>query len=302
MHLRVKIHRMNRLLAIVFLVSCACTDKPPPTPPPTPAPAPPQLSIRPLTDAPAQTSNLEPAPAKSTWEIDVAEFRDDQIENLGLKHLFEHAPQTNSALEAQLVGNPLVQLARGEPNVTLTIRPGIYLGICSRDVTSNLVQTCSTKPGIDFLTVPPTTLSGTRQSEQAVQNPLMLMLGAPSSGQNPRAAKIATGALFNLRVLGRDGDAAVLDFTDTFQEFKGYADVTSKTPVHPVLDLASLHATAQLAPGETLLLATTPEPRVIYTVDRAVGVSDIPVFGRFFVKTNIETNYIRQMVIVHRAE
>jgi hypothetical protein len=297
-------HPLTHLLAAssILLLVFGCSDKPVPPAVATALTAPPQLLIRRVPRLALERTHLDGACAKSIWEIRVAEFRESQIENLRLKNLFDQLAQKNSD---HLSEDAFVQLAGRETNITLNIRSAVHPGICSSDTASNLLQALAIAAGVDVLTAPAITLSGSKAGQVRVAESFTVILEAGAPGRNPRAANLTKGFVSDLRVLGSHGEADVLEFDSSLRQFKGYSDPPNshgKAAAHPILDLAAVRSVAELLPGEMLLLATAPEERVTITEERVPRLSDIPVIGKLFIKRASETNRLRQVIMVRRRD
>jgi Flp pilus assembly secretin CpaC len=232
----------------------------------------------------------------------VAQFQDRQVEQLGLKQLFENTIVSNAVTRSVLAGNALAQFAEAETNLHLALRTGAHLGICSGEVTSNLLSNFSRSAGVDLLTVPIATLSGANPAQISVLDNLNLLLPSASTGM-PRITQFAVGQVFDLRLLGMENGAPILEFSGSFQQFKGYDGPAGsrKSGRVPRFDLAVLAASCRLAPGQSLLLGSRVDTQIQQLVGSVPFFSQIPYVGRFFTKTRFQTNYLRQVVIVRQV-
>jgi hypothetical protein len=241
------------------------------------------------------------APGTTAWEIQIAQFNDHQIAELGLKQLFEGPLRTNAAPEAEIQNRAFAGLARSKTNVALEIRSSVYQGICSSETASNLIETLEATAGVDLLTCPPATLFRTNQARVAVQDSLSLVFPPSAGTGNPWVTNVSVGQVIDLRAIGMKGDATIIQLASWIEQFKGYADppkTGSTNAKAPILDLAVLAVTTRLGPGEALLLGSTIDRSVRRIVERVPYLSDIPVAGRLFTKIHVETNYLRELVIV----
>lgn len=290
------------VLLLFGLFLCACSKAPTPTPALAKAAPPPQLAIQPVKPVGSQTGAGE-IPAKSTWEVFIAEFPDSHIEELGLAKLFEQPLRTNTLAGAIFQTNAVFQLASRETNVQLTTAPAAHTGLCSTGSASNLIQRCKQVSGVDFLTFPPLTLENTNAVEFDLHSPMTLELTKGSPGANPRMANVPLGIGVHLRLTGMDGDSVVVGLDADIAQFSGFAapQESMAAPGQSArFDLALFSATTSLATDEVLLIGGTIFPKIVRHSDRVVYLSDIPIVGGLFVKASSETNYVRTVVMLRR--
>jgi hypothetical protein len=205
---------------LVCVALCDCSDKS--TISVGPVTVYPQLAIK-SGEHNTSESQTGSVPAQSTWEIQVAQFHDHQIAELGLKRLFEMPLRTNDTIQAALAENPLVGLARLHTNIALTVHRGTHIGLCSSEIASNLIEKFKVTVGVDLLTPPPAKLFGTNQSQVAVQNQITLALPSPGRRFVP-TTNLAVGEVFDLRVAGMNRDSVVLEVAHWLEQFKGYTN------------------------------------------------------------------------------
>jgi hypothetical protein len=284
-----------KLLATAFSLALlsGCSDKS--SVPAPPSPPPPQFAIRPATEVTKEEMRSEEAVRKSAWRIQIAQFRSSAIEQLGLTQLFDLPLRTNGGTAEAITNSPTFKLAQAETNVNLSIRTGAHEGLCSDQTASNMVQTFTVTAGVDLLTFPSLILDGTNQGRATTQSQMTIATGISTSG-NPFFTNLGIGEKWDLRVIGRKSNAAVIEVAGQFEQFQGYS-----TNKGPLLDLQVLAATIELGANEVLLFGSKEQRQVRQIEERVPYISDIPTFGRLFIKRHSETNCVRYVVIIRQS-
>src|SRR5687767_12513790 len=90
-----------------------------------------KLQIRPTTFIPSPETATNRFTNHIVWEFKFAEFKEERIESHGFKAMFGGRGEKNELVREEVERSPMVQLARGNTNVNLTLRAGGYAGIVS---------------------------------------------------------------------------------------------------------------------------------------------------------------------------
>jgi type II secretory pathway component GspD/PulD (secretin) len=295
--------------ALLILFSCGCGRQA--VAPAAAATAPRAAAVAQLEIRPAKfleedgIAGSRPGTNLIRWQVNIAEFPEDKIEELGLKHLFEMEGEKNSVTREEIGRSPMAQAARGRTNVTLNLRTGGYAGLGSTEAATNLINLATRTLGVDFLTYPPLFIGGTQKGQAAVSSSITIVLTAAAGG---RAAEFSTnlsvGPTVTLRMRSASGDAVQLEAVARHEQFLGYAR-NEKTqselkPPSPIFDVGIIGTRTDLPLNQVLLLGTPMQMQVMRTVERVPRLSEIPGLGRLFTKTRSQTNFVRQVVIIRR--
>src|SRR5688500_16239781 len=116
--------------------------------------------------------------------------------------------EKNELVREEVERRPMVQLARGNTNVNLTLRVGAYARIVSGFQYSNLVAHLENSEGVDVVTPAKAVTAGERSAMIQVANVVPVVV--PGTGINSTAiltTNLDTGITVNLRALELTGDA-----------------------------------------------------------------------------------------------
>ena len=297
------------LSALFVLCGCGRNAIPPAAAAASQTPPPPQLSIQSaqfLEHADSPTSVATVATNRIRWKVVIAEFAESAIEQHGLKQLFDKPAEKNTIISEEIPRSHLVTMARADSNIVLTLSAGVYAGVCTIETASNLATHFKQTAGVDILTQPQVTTSGTNQAQLYVGNNIPVVTGA-STNANPRTpfmTNLSFGHTVTPRVLSFTPDTVQLEAVARFDEFRGYSRDYQPRPSppsfgdSPIFDVTVLGTRTVLKTNQVLLLGSPPMMNIRKTIDRIPRLSDIPGIGRLFTKTHIETNFVRRLVII----
>ena len=176
-------------LALFILVTlCACGRQAIPpaatAAPQTPPPLIPIQRAKFLDRVHEADSTTNTGTNRIRWEVRIAEFSEAAIEQHGLKHLFDQAPQNNLVISEEIARSHLISMARGNTNIGLHLTAGVHAGTCSPAVASNLVTYFGQTAGVDLLTYPQATTSGTNQARLYVGNNMPVVTGVSKNANS----------------------------------------------------------------------------------------------------------------------
>lgn len=195
---------------------------------------------------------------------------------------------------------------------------------------AGFVDALKRKGNVDFLSAPRVvTLSG-RQAQVAVGDSKSLATGpvfVPASGTNKAAIQYSTlpvqvgpsiDLLPTLEPAGPGREPAFRIVTRArYTEFMGYAAPAKGTEVRgrdehgrlltgkpslPVLRVREADAVTTCRPGEAVVLRGPDATNVVRTVDRVVGLGDVPLLGRLFTTKSVQTNVSQFYIVVEPVE
>jgi type II secretory pathway component GspD/PulD (secretin) len=270
---------------------------------------PPQLPIKAakfLDAAAPPGSSTSAATNLIHWEVLIAEFSQDAIEQHGLMALFDRAVEKNGIISEEIPRSHLVATAQAASNILLNLSAGVYAGICSADAASNLVSYFQRTTGVDLLTYPQAMTSGTNQAQLYVGNNIPVLIGASSNASpaTPFLTNFSFGPTVTLRPLFSNPNILQLQVAARFDEFGGYShdDKNPRSQLTigqaPIFNVSVLGTRTALSTNEVLLLGSPTITNVRKTIERVPTLSDIPAIGRLFTRTHVETNFVRRLLII----
>jgi type II secretory pathway component GspD/PulD (secretin) len=263
------------------------------------APPAPNLQLKPVPFLNEVTTSPESTNVIIQWEVLIADFPVDAAERLGFAKLFETIGEKNAVLDAEKNRSELAQIARAHSNVVLNLAAGAYAASCSFEESTNLIDRLQTTAGVDILSQPKLTTRGTNEAILSVSSSMTVVLAASGkSGSNAFVTtNISVGPTVTVHLVNRSADKVVIETAARLEGFGGYEGNNADTP-HPIFLVTTMGTRAELNTNEVLLLGGPKQMKVTKSVDRVAYLSDIPGIGRLFTKTQVQTNFIRTLVIV----
>ena len=240
------------------------------------------------------------------WGVTIVQFSDDAIERHGMANLFAEAPETNDVISGETQLSSLMTLARGDTNIILSLRAGVFSGFCSRESASILLEHFKRAPETEVLSLPQVTTTGTNLGQASIVNSLTVFTGAASnsSPRTPFVTNLWFGHTITLQRVGVGPQAMMIQAVVRSESFEGYArnerDRMSQyqTGFPPMFDLSVYGTRAEMRSNEVLLLGSATGASVRTMIDRVPLLSEIPAVGRLFTKVQKETNYFRRVVFI----
>ena len=298
---------MNLAAAVPLFLAFLCGCAPRNAPTPVVSPAPP---VSPIAITPAKFLGNEITSASLTtnpivWEVTIVRIPEGKINQLGLQSLFALPSETNSLTAEEIDSSTLTQLARRATNVILITTSSGYAALCSLETASSLIATFTRHADVE--TNAPASLfahSAGLEARYYSGNVLSVVTGmkVQASGATPMITQLSFGDTLTLRNRISESNAVLLSAVARIEGFSGYADGKSENGVqpHPAFNLHVYGTRTLLHTNEVLLLGSPTIATIQRSTDRVPRLSDIPFFGQLFVKTRVQTNFFRSLVIIRR--
>jgi hypothetical protein len=251
------------------------------------------------SERPSRTNRLE-------WAVSIAEFPEKAIERYGLAELFAEVPEKNDLILEETGRSPLMQLARADSNIVLSLRASVFAGAASVEAATNLLEYFKQTPGTDVLTFRPAYTVGSDKAQVHVGNNIPVLTGASSnsSPSTPFTTNLAFGHTITMQLLGSTSNGILVRTAARSEQFDGYVR-DEKQPGNqyqvggaPIFGLSVLGTRTELRTNEVLLLGSPTHISVRKIVEKVPVLSDIPGLSRIFTKTQMETNYLRRVVFI----